>query len=447
MKKYFYQINLILISVLFVMSCEADKGYEYSEIQEKVIVGFDPAYQDYCNINFGANFELNAVECSYYGDYVNAISQATKNQSVPLAVNESISFDPGSKSIMINSLNEILQSQDSDEKSKQEAQKMLSLLNTPDAKALMASAKPIVALAYITDQAKNYHFTLINEAHWNSQHRAFTQSLLKPLWKLGYRYLALETLTHHDSAIQKRGYPIQSTGYYTKDSNFGNLVREALAIGYQLVPYETENGNHGTLRDRDQAQNIYNKTFKNDKQGKVLIHAGYSHILEVGDSSYEPLGYQLKQMVAQDVLTVDQVTMIAYDDASKQHSYYTEATEKFGIDKPTTFLAKESEVIVDPINAFGIDIQVFHPPTKFKNGRPDWKFGADFKAIPLPEEMSKYNGYLIQALFQGESSDAVPVDQFVVTDENVLLLSPGNFELRLIHCNGNQVAECKLEVQ
>jgi hypothetical protein len=420
-----------------------DKGFVYSKIQHNQLLDFDPAYKVFCNLDLGSNFELNAVQCSFYGDYQNALDQATKRESVS---NQSISFDSHSKSAMINSLNTLIQSNDADESSKLEAQKILNLLNTPDAKELIADSKPMSALEFIKDNAKNHHFTLINEAHWNSQHRSFTKSLLKPLWEQGYRYLALEALSHHDTNLHERGYPVNSTGYYIQDTDFGNLVREALTIGYKLIPYETQDGHDGTLRDTDQAQNIYRKTFKYDKTGKVLIHAGYGHISESGDSNYEPMGFQLKKLIAQDILTIDQVSMIGYNDIAKQHQYYREAIDRFDIEKPTVLLNNEDRVIIDPIISYGIDIQVFHPETKFKKGRPDWRYQKEIKSVPLSMQLLEYKDHLIQVVKEGEAADAVPIDQFVISEGKVLLLPTGKYEIRLINCTGNMVAISELIV-
>lgn len=43
-----------------------------------------------------------------------------------------------------------------------------------------------------------------------------------------------------DTLLNERGYPLLSSGYYTQEPQFGNLVREALRIGYELFPYETQ---------------------------------------------------------------------------------------------------------------------------------------------------------------------------------------------------------------
>jgi len=439
-------IYFIILLSLCLVNCNQKNDFEFSEMKLNRIENFDPSFINYCNLNLNTNFESNAVECSFYGDYQNSIDQATKRKSISIDPLESISFDSQSNEEVINSLEYLLQDKEADEDDKITAKTMLNLLNTPNAKDLMTKAKSLQAKNFIAEKSNDYHFTLINEAHWNSQHRSFTKSLLKPLWDYGYRYLALETLSHIDTLIHERGYPVTSTGYYTKDSNFGNLVREALRIGYKLIPYETQNNVDGTLRDRDQAMNIVTETLKKDTIGKVLIHAGYGHITEMGDSNYEPMGYQLKKLISQDILTIDQESMTGYTDVSKQHHFYKEVVKKFGFKEPTVLLNTENKVIIEPLYKTMIDIQVYHPKTKFIKSRPHWKFESKIKSIPLSVELKKYKNHLIQAVKRGESIDAIPVDQFVISNDKILLLYSGKYDIRIINCSGELVVSTELVV-
>jgi hypothetical protein len=272
--------------------CTKKNTYQFSTVQTQQVSNFDTAYKAYCQAEFITNFELNAVQGSFYGDYHTALDQATKRASI--AENEGVQLEGMDKTQLLEKLRAALHDPQASEEYKTSVRKFIELLTAPSAEQAFAEAKPVPAVNYIVEKAGDFHFTLINEAHYNSQHRAFTRELLKPLWEEGYRYLALETLYHTDTSLHTRGYPTLQTGYYTKDANFGNLVRDALRIGYQLVPYETQNRHDGTLRDRDQANNIYQQTWQKDQKGKVLIHAAYGHISEFGSSAYEPMGYQLK---------------------------------------------------------------------------------------------------------------------------------------------------------
>ncbi len=441
-----YSYFVVFLAVILT-GCIKEKSFRYSEIQKKQIKSFDSNYKEYCSLDLKSNFELNAVQCSFYGDYQNALDQASKRMLVTLDPLKNIPHGAGEMADLIKSLETELQNPEADESYNASARNMLNVLKIPSAHEIFAHANPLSAVNFIVNQAKGYHYTLINEAHFNSQHRSFTQALLKPLWDQGYRYFALEALSYKDSTIHERGYPIGASGFYLKDSNFGNLVREALRLGYRLIKYEDTNGHEGTLRDRDQAHNIYEQTLKRDNNGKVLIHAGYSHISEMGGTGYEPMGYQLKKKINQDILTIDQVSMIGYNDTTKQHHYYREAVKRFGIPEATVFLTKEETVIVDPISSFGIDIQVYHPETNFENGRPDWLYKKGIKSIPLPLELQEdYEGHLIQAVKRGEAIEAVPVDQFVISEGKAFLLNPGNYDLRLINCEGDMIAALTLEV-
>lgn len=448
MKTQSLQCMVLLFITLFFFCGNKKNGYRFSQIKSKSVSNFSPGFNEYCNIDLKTNFELNAVQCSFYGDYQNAIDQATKNNAISNQHSRNINHGPGDidKPELLKTLMAVINDPNTAEEDKASAQMMVDFISVPPAGELFAGAKPVPAMNYIVKKAKEYHFTLINEAHYNSQHRSFNKDLLRPLWKEGYRYLALEALQYKDTGLTKRGYPLLSTGYYIKDSNFGNLVREALQMGYELVPYETQNNHDGTLRDRDQATNIYKQTWEKDKKGKVLIHAGYSHIAERGDTGYEPMGYQLKKLVNQDILTIDQVTMVGFNDTAELHDYYQEAAKNFELAEPTIFLNKKGTTIVDPVNSPAIDIQVYHPVTRFEQGRPHWMKKKGIKQIPLPGSLLKYEGCLILAVIKGEEKEAVPVDQFVISKEKAFLLQSGNYEIRIINCKGELVGTCGLEV-
>ena len=142
----------------------------------------------------------------------------------------------------------------------------------------------VKAADYIIELAKKNQVVIINEAHHNSFHRVFTKSILKKLFENGYKNLGLEALANGeelDSTLNIRKYPILKTGHYIKDPQFGDLVRTALEIGYNVFPYETENFGNSTTESREieQAKNIQN-IIESKPDEKFLIHCGYDHNLE-----------------------------------------------------------------------------------------------------------------------------------------------------------------------
>lgn len=448
MNKQGYCYSLLLVPSLLSIGCSKSNLYTFTAVQPQSVKNYSPGFKEYCELDLSTNFELNAVQCSFYGDYKNALDQATKREDIRNNPRSSIAINGDSldNAGQLKRLNAELKDPNVSEERKTFINQIINILSIPATEVVFNNAKPIPAINHIVEKAKVYHYTLINEAHFNSQHRSFTKDLLKPLWNEGYRYLALEALGYKDTELFKRGYPLLSTGYYIKDSNFGNLVRYALKIGYQLVAYESQSPNDGTLRDRDQATNIIKQTWEKDKKGKVLIHAGYSHISELGGANYEPMGYQLKRLSGQDILTIDQTLMVGFNDSTKLHPYYKEATKKFEFTEPTVFLGN-SKIIADPIISGGIDIQVYHPMTRFELGRPQWMKNETTKQIDLTYQINTYSGCLIQAVRYDDVKEAVPIDQFVIGNASALLLPSGRYELRIINREGILVGISRLKVR
>lgn len=137
-----------------------------------------------------------------------------------------------------------------------------------------------LAINKIVESAKNHQVVMVNENHFYPSHRILASDLLAKLRAIGYTYLALETLAEtQDSLLNLEGaYPTLETGYYTREQNYGNLLRQAKRLGYKFVAYE----NIDKTKDREigEAENLFNKTIAIDPNAKVFVIAGISHILE-----------------------------------------------------------------------------------------------------------------------------------------------------------------------
>lgn len=434
-------ISLVVLTLIFV---QVENAPRFSKVKVTNVNGFNKEFASYCNES-EVSPEIRAVLSSFYGDYESSLLFASVDAK-PVGLSPFANMSADELKSKRQSLEKIMADSLSPEEEKKFAASMLTFMQAwKDPKYIFKGKTPYSASDFIVEQAKKYHFLLINEAHYSSQNREFTRELLKPLWDAGYRYLALEALSHNDKSLTQRGYPIAVTGYYIQDAVFGNLVRDALKIGYKLIPYETTRESEGTERDSDQAITIYNNTIKKDQIGKVLIHAGYSHISEATSLNYEPLGAQLKKLVNTDILTVDQESMLALPDSTKVHPYQLFTSTRYNIQKPVVFLDADKKPLVDPLNASGIDIQVYHPQTKFVNHRPTWRVGRDKKMYKLPESYSKYRGCLLQAMIESEDSTAVPIDEFIIKQNSALVLPLGEYLLRIINCEGILVGTASIK--
>jgi hypothetical protein len=122
--------------------------------------------------------------------------------------------------------------------------------------------------------AQNGRIVVINESHNNWQHRQNASLIIDSLFCLGYEHLAIEALNYNDvKELNERKYPIQSTGYYTAEPYFGNLIRSAAKKGITFIAYEDTTNE----REEGQAKNI-NDFLKINPTKKLIIYCGWDHI-------------------------------------------------------------------------------------------------------------------------------------------------------------------------
>ncbi len=219
----------------------------------------------------------------------------------------------------------------------------------------------------IVNESENTRLVIINEGHHNSYHRLFTKSLLEELYAKGYKHLGLEALANgkgKDLMLNTRGYPVKSSGYYTNDPNFSQLIRVAIKIGYNVFPYEQTSGVNNKEREIEQAKNIQKELekFPNDK---FLIHCGFDHVLEGSHKRWEKsMTGRLKEYTGINPLTVHQT------------KYSEKGDKKLNSPLLKVFNVKESSVLKNKNGSFfkyerlnaWTDIAVFHPLVKTNKG-------------------------------------------------------------------------------
>ena len=287
--------------------------------------------------------------------------------------------------------------------------------------ALPVGVRAVPAREAILRAADAVRVVMINERHHADADRLLTLALLRPLYDHGFRYFAAETFGHTDPALQGRGYPVDSSGTYTDTAVFGEVVREALRLGYTLVPYEITDEQReadppGGLtrqqhRDRSQAQNLYAATFEQDAAAKVLVHAGYSHIEEEESEGWSPMAFYLRSLTGHDALTVDQTRLSERSAPGYEHPAYRAAAE-------AGLLASEPVVLLDsagePLRpaSFIVDFQVFGSRTAYAAGRPTWMaLGGRRTALDVAVPECAARGCFVEAVRPGESAAAVPLDR------------------------------------
>jgi hypothetical protein len=232
---------------------------------------------------------------------------------------------------------------------------------------------PISAIDFIREKAETEQIIIINEAHHNAQHRVFTTKLLKALYEKGFRYFSAETLTRLDiERLNNDKYPNEQTGYYTAEPNYGNLIREALNIGFEIFAYEDENSSQSpegiALREVVQAKNI-KKIFDKDPKAKIFIHCGFGHHNEMCLPDFKLMGCLMFEFTGIDPFTIDQIKDI--------ETLLKETKHKIRDNQET----KSSVILVDSLNNTLsekplYDLSVFHTKDSYVYGRPSWLFDS-----------------------------------------------------------------------
>ena len=272
----------------------------------------------------------------------------------------------------------------------------------------------VPALDYIPQLAKQYRAVFLNEAHNIALTRTLTVRLLKPLRDEGFNVFAVETLySPNIAALNKRGYPVDDSGFYTREPVYGEMVRTALKLGYKVVAYEADPDRSGNAREAQQAENLWN-ILKNDPDAKIVVNAGYAHIQKTGKF----LGAQsMAEHFMKDSgiapLAVDQTTMIPHLDRAMDHPDYGPIISALHPAEPVVFIDKDAKPwSLRP----GYDVSVIFPEEHFVYDRPTWLalWGARVPYSISGNVCQRHWPCMITARYADEGDDAVPTDRMVL---------------------------------
>ena len=296
---------------------------------------------------------------------------------------------------------------------------------------LPEGVRSVPAAAYVAALADTARVVMVNEAHHDASSRLLTLELLPLLYERGFRYLAAEAFSVHDAALNDRGYPVASTGIYTRETAFAALVREAARLGYTLVPYEIEHGDEpedDTLsyqqrRDYEQARHLAERTVEADPDARVLVHAGYAHIDEAPTEHWTPMAYYFRQRTGIDPLTVNQTRLGEASAPRHEHPAYRAADEAGLLRDVPVVLLDAGGAPLAPART-STDLQVLRPRAGDAGGRPAW-------LARLPGRTSVRMGLAVcpqtcdvTVRLLGESAEAVPFDRVVSDADEVTIYLP-----------------------
>lgn len=317
------------------------------------------------------------------------------------------------------------------------------------AQGAVPEIKTANAIAHILERSSDHQMIMVNERHHVSRDRLLTLSLLGPLYRQGFRYLAVEAIWPGDD-INLRGYPTNNSGYYVRDVVFAEMLRHALALGYEIVGYEIRDNQKNTAdsrseqarRDYWQARNLLDGTLSKDPDAKVLVHCGWAHVQEQPTSTWEPMAHFVREIAGIDPLTVDQTLLGERSESGFEHVLRVEA-EQQGLAgaNPVVLLTGGGEAM--QIGA-GVDLRVLSPRTRIVNGRPGWmEMSGRRRAVTVTVPECRETDCIVEAR-NAERADEIAYDRIeaVGTDSVVLYIpSEAAIELFLFDLEGNVIGE------
>ncbi|OJJ18873.1 hypothetical protein BKI52_25215 [marine bacterium AO1-C] len=408
-----FVIGSILCGILFFQT----QAFAQFELMSKIDSIVREAIQDRSNPNYlkpvvalKANESLVANADpdtkSFYAQYQGFYNSFVTNYDSALYYFDKALMIEGRKKIVVKSLD-----------SKQ--------VKVPDAKN------------YILQRAKREQVIMINEAHHVGQHRAFAATLLAGLYQQGFRFLMVETLSHKDTLLNQRGYPLANSGYFTLEPMMSNLIRQAIKLGFKVLPYEANK--RGTSRSKQQAMHLQ-EVLKKNPEAKMLVYGGIQNIEENHQKkSWVKMGEEFIKLTGINPFTIDQTEMTERFHKKYEHVYYRQVIKQGWLKNSPIVLEYQSKPwVADTGNLFVnyVDVQVFLPRTQLKNGRPTWlSWGTAKKYYKVdPKKWNIKQECLVQAFKPSDAENAVPIDQIHLKQldkPSYLVLPKGSYQVKV----------------
>jgi hypothetical protein len=272
---------------------------------------------------------------------------------------------------------------------------------------------------------------LINESHTRISTRAMITGLLPILKELGFKTLAIEALSQDAQsasvqALQDRGYPLNNfqAGYYLREPVMGELVREAIASGFKLMPFELAGAGNREQREEHQAE-VLAEFIRSNPEAKLAVISGYSHI----NKSDGWMAERLQQKVSKPILSIDQTSRV------------TGCKQRSGHDEPFVFLDEHD--IPWSASPDNVDLTIIHSPAiDGMTKRPAWlTLGGLRKATDIGNNLcGEIWPCQVSAYYLDENSEALPADQLILEDSLSsawLYLRPGKYRIKAQNINGD----------
>jgi len=321
----------------------------------------------------------------------------------------------------------------------------------------LKNSRPVSARKHIVDLAKKEKALFFNEYPDHPQNRAFVSTMLDELFAAGFTYFFMEDVVASDKKLNNRAYPVINTGYYVKDPVFGDLIRQAMQKGFEIVSYEPSKIQmqkateivkrtakfsdpallQQSAKDWARAMNI-NRIIKKDPAAKIVVLTSRGNIKEVNSKGFKTMASWFKTFTKINPITIDQRTFTEKCKVDEDPLFPIRTVKEPTVFfyKNNLFIKQEENTITESTGKF-VDVQVFFPRSSFRNDRPTW---LEMNGYRLHQEVNpdKYgmgSPCMVMAFRKDEDMTfAVPVDAIELGNTGTrtsLLLPTGSYTLLL----------------
>ncbi len=335
----------------------------------------------------------------------------------------------------------------------------------------LKNSRPTSARAHINKIAKTEKALFFNEYPDHPQNRAFISTMLDDLYAAGFTYFFMEDVVASDKELNNRAYPVINTGYFVKDPVYGDMIRQAMQKGFEIVSYEPSKAQIGkamsivkrsakfsdpallqqTAKDWARAMNI-NRILKKDPSAKIVVLTSRGNIKEVNSNGFKTMASWFQSFTKINPVTIDQRTFTEKCKMDEDPLFAVRTVKEPSIFfyKNNPFIKQEKNTITETTGKF-VDLQIFFPRSSFRNDRPTW---LEMNGYRLHQEVNpdKYGmgkPCMVMAFRADEDMTfAVPVDAIELGNTGTrtsLLLPTGSYTLLLN--DGKQAKQVDWEVK
>ena len=313
--------------------------------------------------------------------------------------------------------------------------------------------KPYSAIKHIDETIQAQSLVFINDSPLHPQTRILTKQALHVFAEKGFTHLAIEAFTNQNERIDKIGHPTINMGVYTDEPLFGELIREAIGLGFTIVsiqPSDVELSKAKTIVQKkmglsskdhkltfnavnwSKAMNL-NRQIRKNSSSKYLVITNKKQVLKKEHNGIKSIAVWFQDITGTMPYCIDQVTMNEQCPDTENPVY------KFANVNYPAVMKKYSQYYIGKVEDIEdmYDMQIFHPRSQYVQNRPTWLKEGDQK-IAYPVNADQYQmtyPLLVLAYLPTEDKEiAVPLDIIEIQnnkDAMPLFLPHGEFTLVL----------------